>query len=1014
MSTLNNIFQTLGIDTNNGLYYTNKTNWKTDLQFPNRVVRLLENDIEPDSFFCIDNKPLILFFENPTDKDLHKKIWNFNETPIVIIAQNDVVEIFNGFKYETDLNSLAKIGNIDKLNDFTYFKLFTDKTWENYQEHFKYENRLDYFLLKNIKLARNILKKQIAPKIANALIGKCIFVRYLIDRGVFLNFNNERKQWTNTDFCSLLQNQTDTKRFFDYLKVKFNGDDVFALSDNEFESITTKELNVLIRLLNGNDLEQGQPSLFNFYDFSIIPIEFISNVYELFIGKENQEEKGAYYTPLFLVDYILKETVEKHFKENKTANGCVTLDPACGSGIFLVETLRKIIEQYQRNNKNQKLTPDILKQLAVENIFGIDKDPNAIQVAMFSIYLTLLDYQAPADIEKFKFPPLLNSNFFEADFFNTDPDLFETKLQKVGFDYILGNPPWKGGALGKYGEAYIKERRKQDKTQKKKYLATINNGEIVEGFVLRVSDFSSSKTKCALIVRSSILYNRGYNADYSGFRRYWLEEFFINKLVELSPVRREVFDKSNDKAIAPAAILFYQYADGKNTNDNVLEHITIKPTRFFSYFKIFTINRPDYKKVEQKLLKDNDWLFKTLVYGSYLDFNLITRLKKSYSSIKNIISDETKFACGTGIQYGKNPTYDATAFHNYPFVDAFAIEPYFVNPDKIIEQFTVPKVHRIRNQQIFTAPMLLIRKGPDTKLLLPKSAICEKDAVYKDTLTAVKAIAKQDIKYLRSIEAILNSDIYAYFVINTFSSIAIEREQIQNYDKFSVPYTDCNIVGLVEIIEKAKVELHNLQQQNSYDDFKCTTIKKNIDNVQNKINEAILQALNFNEIEHSLLDYALNINRPLITRTEKDKYNVLRKLQESLKERSNELIEYANVYLNRFKQNIDNAEQKFIVRVWHTNQLLGMFFEVVSADTKDENGIIWENATDKQILSLLIKLSSEKITDRLFVQKDIRGFEKERFYIFKPNEKRLWHKAIAYLDAEEFMDAILKAGRRGE
>ena len=183
MNTLNNIFQKLGLindednSLRNGLYLTNDIKWKSELQFPNRIVRLLENNIKPDAFFCIDNKPLILFFENPTDNNLHKKIWNFNETPIVIIVKNDDVEIFNGFKYEKDLNSLAKIGNVDKLNDFTYFKLFTDKTWEDYQEHFKYENRLDYFLLKNIKSARNILKKQITPKIANALIGKCIFVR---------------------------------------------------------------------------------------------------------------------------------------------------------------------------------------------------------------------------------------------------------------------------------------------------------------------------------------------------------------------------------------------------------------------------------------------------------------------------------------------------------------------------------------------------------------------------------------------------------------------------------------------------------------------------------------------------------------------------------------------------------------------------------------------------------------------------------------------------------------------
>lgn len=1009
MSKLDNIFQTLGIDTMNGLYHTCDAKWKSELQFPNRIVRLLENSIKPDAFFCIDNKPLILFFENPTDTDLHKKIWNLNETPIVIIAKNDIVEIFNGFKYEKDLTELAKIDS-SKLTDFTYFNLFTDKTWEEYREHFKYENRLDYFLLHNIKAARDILKNQIEPKIANALIGKCIFVRYLIDRGVYLSFEGNREQWKKEKFCEILQDTNRTKQFFDYLKNKFNGDDVFAISDDEYTNVTKNVLNVLIRLLNGEDLEMGQPSFFNFYDFSIIPIEFISNVYELFIGKEDQEDKGAYYTPLFLVDYILKETAEKHFGNSIKADSCVTLDPACGSGIFLVETLRKIIENYQLQNQSTVLTPEILKNLATQNIYGIDKDPNAVQVAMFSIYLTLLDYQDPADIEIFRFPPLLNSNFFEADFFNTDPDLFETKLKEIEFDYILGNPPWKGGALGEYGEKYIKERRKKEKIEKKKYPIAVNNGEIVEGFVLRASDFSKSKTKCALIVRSSILYNCGYKTDYSGFRRYWLEEFLVNKIVELAPVRREVFDKSNDKAIAPAAILFYQYANGNSTNDNVLEHITIKPTRFFSYFKIFTINRPDYKKVEQKLLKDNDWLFKTLVYGSYLDFNLITRLKKSYSSIKNIISDKTKFVCGTGIQYSKNPTYDATAFHTYSFVDAYAIEPYFVNPDKI-GQFTVPKVHRIRNQQIFTAPMLLIRKGPDTKLLLPKSAICEKDAVYKDTLTAVKVIAKQDIKYLRSIEAILNSDIYAYFAINTFSSIAIEREQIQNYDKFSVPYVENNI-NLVETIENAKIELYNLKQQVPYDNIKCSEIQKRINKTQNEINASILQALNFNEIEIALLDYTLNINRPLITRTQKNKYEVLGKLQKALSKQ--EVIDYATVYLNRFKQNIDNDERKFVVRVWCTNQLLGMFFDVVPTETQDEEGIIWEDATNKQILSFLIKLSSEKITDKLFVQKDIRGFEKDRFYIFKPNEKRLWHKAIAYLDAEDFMDAILRAGRRGE
>jgi hypothetical protein len=1030
MATLENIFQTLGINKTNGLYYTSDRKWKSELQLPSRIVRLLENDIQPNAFFCIDNKPLILFFENPTDKDLHKKIWNFNETPIVIIYRDDIVEIFNGFRYDTKLDSLSIIGNGNKLNDFTYFKLVTGKTWEDYQKELHYKNRADYRLLSNIKEARQLILNEFPEaeddnlqkqniKITNALLGKMIFVRYLIDRKVKLIFDDIPKIWSNNDFCALLETPDEIIRFFEYLSDErkgFNGD-LFPITSDEYKQIPQEAYNIIIRLLKSENITERQQSLFDLYDFSIIPIEFISNVYESFIGLENQAEEGAYYTPLFLVDYILSETVVNAIQNNPDKD-CKVLDPACGSGVFLVEVLRKLIEKHIENNEgvienSEKFKADI-KEIAKKNIFGIDKDESAVQVAIFSIYLTLLDYMNPPEIATFRFPILLNTNFFCFDFFNKKA-LFNTTFKEIEFDFIIGNPPWKGGALGEYGEIYIKERREEEKTKNRKYPVAINNGEIVEGFVLRVSDFSKPKTKCALIVRSSILYNQGYNTEYSSFRRYWLEEFLINKIVELAPVRREVFDKSNDKAIAPAAILFYQYADGQKTDDHVVEHITIKPTRFFSYFKIFTINRHDYKTVEQGLLKRNDWLFKTLVYGSYLDFNLIFRLTKNHTSVKEIISDKTKFIYGTGIHCRKESLSNPKSTEQIKdelFISPYAVESYFIDFEKkdVLER---DKVDITKDIQLYQAPMLLVREGIDTKLLNAKSAISFKSVIFKDSITSIKPIDKK-VNILRAILGVLSSNLYTYLTIHTFSSIGIERERAKNYNKFSVPYPECNIIELVEFIEKAKIELHSLKQQDIIDDIKCSKLQIEIDNAQHEINESILNALNFNEIEKALLDYALNINRPLITRTERDKFKILGKLQKPLDIYSAEIIDYVGVYLSRFKQNIDNDVRKFVVRIWHNNQVMGMFFEVVPIDTPDENGIIWENADNKSILSWLIQLSSEKITDRLFVQKDIRGFEKEHFYIFKPNEKRLWHKAIAYLDAEEFMDAILRAGRRGE
>lgn len=169
----------------------------------------------------------------------------------------------------------------------------------------------------------------------------------MIDRKIKINFDGTLRTWTNDEFCDLLDNPSQIQFFFSYLEHPekgFNGD-LFPITAEEYQNITTQNYQVLKRLLKGDDIEKGQPSLFDFYDFSIIPIEFISNVYELFIGQDSQEEEGAYYTPLFLVDYILKETVEKKINATNDCS-CRVLDPACGSGIFLVETLRKIIEKY--------------------------------------------------------------------------------------------------------------------------------------------------------------------------------------------------------------------------------------------------------------------------------------------------------------------------------------------------------------------------------------------------------------------------------------------------------------------------------------------------------------------------------------------------------------------------------------------------------------------------------------------------------------------------------------------
>ncbi|MDR2027350.1 MAG: SAM-dependent methyltransferase [Prevotellaceae bacterium] len=1011
MNQLGDIFQTLGIDAANGLYYAKSANRNIDLHLSSRVKRCLKQ-INPDAFFCFDDKPLILFFENRTDSDLHKKIWNLNEVPIIIAVNNGNVEIFNGFNLLANENTLEKLGGDDKLTDFSYFQLVTGKTWDIYEKELSYENRIDFKLLDNIGAAREQIIKQFSSvkdksderkrqyvKITNALLGKVIFVRYLIDRKVKIYFEGESKERTNGELCTILQQPDRAKQFFNTLadkEVGFNGD-LFCLEDTEYKEIPQEAYSVLIKLLKSQEIATGQQSLFDLYDFSIIPVEFISNVYEYFIGSRNQAKQGAYYTPLFLVDYILSETVEKFISDNQTYN-CKILDPACGSGVFLVETLRKMIEKYKENAPDDsEQFKNGIKNIVQNNIYGIDKDESAVQVSVFSIYITLLDYMNPPEIADFKFPKLHDTNFFCSDFFDGKAK-FNAVFDWIKFDYIVGNPPWFRGKNEKEKPAYIKyieDRKKNEKIFRTANL--IGNKEIAQAFLLRSSDFCAENTKCALIVTSKTL----YNLQSKDFRQYFLQNYLIERVFELAPVRREVFDKSNDKAIAPACILFFSHANEKNTDTNLIEHITLKPSRFFSMFKIFSIYRHDIKTVQQNRLKKYDWLWKLLVYGSYQDFNFIKRLKEHYPAIQKIISQDENIISGQGISVGykDGDKHDVSYLSGKPYLDTHTdIKQFWINPNND-KQWEIEQVHRPRNRELYKAPVLLITKGV-RKDLKSVSAVNYKDAVYRNSLTGIKS---NNITLLRELSGIFNSSLSSYYSLLTFSSSGIEREQSHDEEKFSIPFsTISDLSEIVEDIEKLSIQMYN------------NTAVENPNIIQQTINEkyieldnSVYNAFSITEEEKCLIDYANNVLIPVQMQHE----NYM-KLLSPLKLNDPALNDYANLFIKRFAPNFEKIEKKFTVEILYTQQIVGMFFKVISAQEYRDD-IIWINrqADVSGLFRTIIQLGATKITDQLFIQKDIRGFEKEYFYVFKPNEKRLWHRAVGYLDINGFAEAILKAGR---
>lgn len=170
------------------------------------------------------------------------------------------------------------------------------------------------------------------------------------------------------------------------------------------------------------------------YEFSVLSVEILGSAYEQFLGKviritpahnavieeksEVRKAGGVFYTPQYVVDYIVKHTVGKLI-EGKTPEEISKLkivDPACGSGSFLLGAYQYLIDYhkdyYSENGKPNKgkkgnpLTPDgnltttLKKTILLNNIYGVDLDVNAVEVTKLSLLLKCLEGETQASIEQ--------------------------------------------------------------------------------------------------------------------------------------------------------------------------------------------------------------------------------------------------------------------------------------------------------------------------------------------------------------------------------------------------------------------------------------------------------------------------------------------------------------------------------------------------------------------------------------------------------------------------------------
>jgi hypothetical protein len=178
---------------------------------------------------------------------------------------------------------------------------------------------------------------------------------------------------------------------FERLSEDFNGD---LFSDNlnaEATDITWEHLEILNDFLQGTTVRTGQRSFWP-YDFSVIPIETIRVIYQHFLKvgtPKGTKQSGAFYTPRFLAEVVLDMALEEC---DSLLDKCF-LDPACGTGIFLVGLFKRLAEEWQRHNAAARYDQRAsgLMTILRDNLCGVDNSS-----ACFRVPLSVLKGSIPS------------------------------------------------------------------------------------------------------------------------------------------------------------------------------------------------------------------------------------------------------------------------------------------------------------------------------------------------------------------------------------------------------------------------------------------------------------------------------------------------------------------------------------------------------------------------------------------------------------------------------------------
>ena len=987
--------------------------------------------------------PIIYVCDAKSDdeaKETHRRVWNQDTVPFLIVNSPETVRLYPGFCRQGHGKATPSISTVEGefaradlariAESLNASAVDSGGIWREWGQFVLPEHRVDWKLLDSLSQLDQWLQKDgLQRDVCHALIGKYVYLYYLRDRGILSPSRLSEFQIRPEDVFGREASTGGLEALSRKLDGWLNGR-VFPIDFSDGHAPDDKYVSRVAATFGGDqpfDDHHRQLHLdFEAYDFSYIPIEVLSTVYEQFLhlpgkaGKKSRgRDAGAYYTPIPVVNLMLSEVEERR----PLKRGMKVFDPACGSGAFLVQAFRRLIEREFPPSKGYA-SPIALRKLLEGHIYGLDTDEDACNVTRLSLVLTLLDYVNPRDLMNGrpgpdpKLPDLRN-NIFHGNFFDDDGQWRRVFARKKA-DWVVGNPPWK--------PLMKSNMREEDKLvlawmEAEKKRRPVGNQQMARAFAWRVAEYVGDDGEIALFMPAMTLFEEPAKQ----FRSRFLEEMLVNTVVNFSNLRRVI---SAERFIAPAAAFFYHPRSQQDDNLDEPESIrtysplvanqeATRPIEVGKHKESWSIllNASEIRDVPLSNVASGEGLpWKLAFWGSHYDAKLLRSLQRRFKTVGDMEKKKLLVVKeGPQLKDG-DPSNPPEGMESVP---EFLGEPVLnVEHMKGLRHcFAFPQTALEVNNK----PLLRVRGGRGgLAVCRPPHVLvsaARSFAIYSDKLIIVPArqigitSPIKDKNLLKALSLFLSSDFAFYFEFFASTQLGIEwdRSTLKALRKIPTPLMELDINEL-----KLWASLHDRLAKATHETYRSKGLWKDEegneivppgsvlgDDLMKELNDLVYESLGLAPDERVLVEDLVHIRFALADgklgerAVDPPDKRDLRAYGLSLQKELDDYI--CGVLPGKHDVHIIyDAHSAMVCMILVENAPKG-YVSVMRAD-----------AADVMNLEAFRQHIRQKKSQWVYFDRNLRVYDGSRTYILKPMQRFQWTRSQARLDAMDIVSESME------